>query len=207
MTKDEVDASADIAETTKSNDTKPAAFDEFTAFERSVSVANTPCLKSHVIGGKAVLPLALSTELLAHGALHGHPGMAFCGIDNLKVFKGVMLDADEAQTLLVVTKEARNEDGQTVVPAQLISRRDGKRIAHAGGDIVLAAKLPKASKPSAAPEFAADSRERAEVYARDLLFHGPDFQGIQRLEGCDENGIAAQVDCAPLHVQTFLRDA
>ena len=196
-TKDEVDASADIAETTKSNDTKPAAFDEFTAFERSVSVANTPCLKSHVIGGKAVLPLALSTELLAHGALHGHPGMAFCGIDNLKVFKGVMLDADEAQTLLVVTKEARNEDGQTVVPAQLISRRDGKRIAHAGGDIVLAAKLPKASKPSAAPEFAADSRERAEVYARDLLFHGPDFQGIQRLEGCDENGIAAQVDCAP----------
>ena len=174
-----------------------AAAGESIAVERSVSVANTPCLKSHVIGGKAVLPLALSTELLAHGALHGHPGMAFIGIDNLKVFKGVMLDADEAQTLQVVTKEARQEDRQTIVPAQLISHRDGKRVAHAGGDIVLAAKLPKADKPSTAPDLAADSRERDEIYAGDQLFHGLDFQGIQRLEGCDENGIAAQVECAP----------
>ncbi len=178
-------------------DASAAASDESVAFERRVSVANTPCLKSHVIGGKAVLPLALSTELLAHGALHGHPGMAFCGIDKLKVFKGVMLDADQAQTLQVVTREARNEDGQTLVPAQLISHRDGKRIAHAGGDIVLAAKLPKADKPSAAPELAAAPRERDAIYSGNQLFHGPDFQGIQRLEGCDENGIAAQVECAP----------
>ena len=35
------------------------------------------------------------------------------------------------------------------------------------------------------------------IYQSDVLFHGPDFQGIRELLGCGEAGIAARIDDAP----------
>ena len=53
------------------------------AFERALSLDNHPVLAAHVIDGRAVLPMALTVEWLAHAALHGNPGLAFHGLDNL----------------------------------------------------------------------------------------------------------------------------
>jgi hypothetical protein len=37
-----------------------------------------------------------------------------------------------------------------------------------------------------------------EIYEKGLLFHGPDFRGIQQIEGCSEHGIVALAKTAPL---------
>src|SRR6185295_3033267 len=91
------------------------------AFERELSVAEMPCLQSHVLNGKAVLPVAIITEWLAHGAMHAHPGMTFCGVDHLKIFKGVILDSDRSLKVQVATHAARKENGVVIVPVELTS--------------------------------------------------------------------------------------
>src|SRR5207253_2806836 len=73
-----------------------AAAEDSVAFVREVSVEALPCLESHVFNGHAVLPAALMVEWLAQAALHGNPGMAFHGLDNFKVLKGVVLDARQS---------------------------------------------------------------------------------------------------------------
>ena len=69
------------------------------AYEDKLSVANYPVLKSHVIMGQAVLPMALMIEWMAHAAMHDNPGLKFSGFDDLKVLKGVILDAEQEVTL------------------------------------------------------------------------------------------------------------
>ena len=45
------------------------------AFELAVDLAGHPVLRSHVLDGRAVVPMALHMEWLAHAALHGNPGL------------------------------------------------------------------------------------------------------------------------------------
>ena len=47
--------------------------------EEKIDVASCSFLRSHVLDGKAVVPLAMLPEWLAHGALHGNPGLKFAG--------------------------------------------------------------------------------------------------------------------------------
>src|SRR5262249_55816705 len=47
--------------------------------ERKIDLDALPVIRSHVIDGHAVLPLALILEWLAEGALHRHPGLALIG--------------------------------------------------------------------------------------------------------------------------------
>ena len=57
-------------------DVKSSNGDMAIAFERLLDVATHPFLRSHVIGGHPVLPLAMIIEWMGHGALHDHPGTA-----------------------------------------------------------------------------------------------------------------------------------
>ena len=62
------------------------------AFELSLAVATHGFLKSHVMGGRAVLPMAVILEWLSHGALHGQPGLVFRGFEDFRIMKGVILE-------------------------------------------------------------------------------------------------------------------
>ena len=59
-----------------------------TVFERPLDLDAMPILRSHVIDGRAVVPMALMLEWLAQGALQRNPGLSFRGVDHLKVIKG-----------------------------------------------------------------------------------------------------------------------
>jgi hypothetical protein len=58
------------------------------AFAVSLNLNDYPFLRSHVLDGKAVLPMAVIVEWLAHGALHGNPGLRFHGFNDLRICKG-----------------------------------------------------------------------------------------------------------------------
>ena len=167
------------------------------AFEREVSLAQLPCLASHVLDGRAVLPLALIIEWLAHGALHGHPGLAFCGLNDLRVFKGVVLDPQKHSSVQVLARGARQENGSLLVPMELAGVDNGKPVLHARAEIVLSAKLPPGQPRLAGLELPPDGRVDSAIYGTDSLFHGRDFQGIEKLAGCGVQGIAARVNAAP----------
>ena len=169
------------------------------AFDLELSIDQYPFLESHVIDGKAVLPMALMIEWMAHGAIHNNPGLRFHGFNDLRVFKGVILEAGQGHTLQVMTGKAFKSGGVHVVPVELSGiTAKGQPLVHSRARIVLAASLPEGKPAMARPELQAYDRTIAETYRPDRLFHGPDFHGIREVLGCSAEAIASVVRPAPL---------
>ncbi|MBX9627655.1 MAG: SDR family NAD(P)-dependent oxidoreductase, partial [Gemmataceae bacterium] len=120
----------------------PAA-DLALAFERTVDADSHPVLGSHVIDGRAVLPVALHLEFLAHAALHGHPGLHFHGVNDLRITKGIALGPGESAAVRGFAGKPTKQGGRLVVPVELRAQRPGGRDAvRSRAEVVLAAELP-----------------------------------------------------------------
>ena len=158
------------------------------AYEDKLSVAHVPVLKSHVMKGQAVLPMALMVEWMAHAAMHDNPGLKFSGFDDLKVFKGVTLEAEQEVTVSVYTG---GMDGQNRVAVEL---RCGETL-HAHAQILLAETL-RPARGSSGPVCSGPYLGR--LYQDARLFHGPDLQAIIKVTACDESGIVAETKTSPL---------
>ncbi len=168
-------------------------------FERELTLASMPVLRSHVIDGRAVLPMALTLEWLAHGALHGHPGLAFHGVDGLRVLRGVFVEEEVPCPVRVHAGKADRRDGLYYVPTELRGTVDGREVVHARAEVALATTLPPpADRPPAATngEHRPYRRGPAEIYA-EVLFHGPALRGIARVEDCSDRRVSAEVASAP----------
>jgi hypothetical protein len=169
-----------------------------TAFELELSIERHPFLASHVMDGKAVLPMAMIVEWLAHGALHGNPGLKFHGFDDLRVCKGVIFDREQPCTLRVLTGKAQKRDAFHHVPVELQSTApDGRHTLHARAEILLATRLPEGIRSITETATKPYPRQEEDVYNQGVLFHGPDLQGIERVSGCSGEGIVAAVKSAP----------
>ncbi|HCE66460.1 MAG TPA: beta-ketoacyl synthase, partial [Geobacter sp.] len=168
------------------------------AFSLTLGVADYPFLRSHVMDGKAVLPMAMVVEWLSHGALHGNPGFRFHGFNDLRICKGVIFEPDRPYTVQIMAGRAEKRDSLHIVTVELTgSGTEGRPLLHAKGEIVLARQLPEGIRsipelPSA-PYIPLDGL----VYNPKHLFHGPDLQGIQQIESCSAKGISAIVGTAP----------
>jgi len=170
------------------------AVEDSVAFVREVSVEALPCLESHVFNGRAVLPAALMVEWLAQAALHGNPGMAFHGLDNFKVLKGIVLEARQSVTVSLRTAAAKRRDGLHVVPVRMTSQAGGRDILHAQADVLLTTEnLPTAPEPSVVD---IPGGGYADAYALGVLFHGAALHGIERVEAIAEKGVAAMLKAA-----------
>ncbi len=168
------------------------------AFDLDLSVEHFPFLKSHVIDGKAVLPMAVVVEWMAHAAIHNNPGLRFHGFNDLRILNGVKIENGESHNLQVMTGKAFKSDGMHVVPVELSgSTASGKQTVHARAKIVLAGKLPEAKPVSAKLELAEYPRSVKEIYHPDRLFHGSDFHGIREVLGCAAEGISTLASPAP----------
>ncbi|MDU0457952.1 MAG: SDR family NAD(P)-dependent oxidoreductase [Geobacteraceae bacterium] len=168
------------------------------AFSLTLGVADYPFLRSHVMDGKAVLPMAMVVEWLSHGALHGNPGFRFHGFNDLRICKGVIFEPDRPYTVQVMAGRAEKRDSLHIVTVELTGNgAEGRPVLHAKGEIVLARQLPEGIRsipelPSA-PYIPLDGL----IYNPKHLFHGPDLQGIRQIESCSAKGISAIVDTAP----------
>lgn len=169
-----------------------------TALEIDLSVDAFPFLKSHVLNGKAVLPVAMISEWFAHTALHTHPGLRFHGFDDLRVFKGVTLDAEERQTLRLCTGDVQQSRGGAAIPVELRSNPDGgKDVLHAAALVHLAETLPTDVCRIKARDLKAKAYNNGGLYEGGHLFHGPAFQGLSSVDGGGNDLIAALVGKAP----------
>jgi NAD(P)-dependent dehydrogenase (short-subunit alcohol dehydrogenase family) len=169
------------------------------ALDLEISIEQYPFLKSHVIDGKAVLPMAVIIEWMAHGAIHNNPGLRFHGFNDLRVLKGVTLKEGETRTLQVMTGKAFKSDGVHVVPVELSgTSADGQQFVHARARMVLTGKLPERKPAMGRAEMPTYARAIEEIYQPDRLFHGSDFQGIREVIGCSDDAIATVVRPAPM---------
>ncbi len=168
------------------------------AFALTLTVDGYPFLRSHVLDGKAVLPMAVIVEWLAHGALHGNPGFRFHGFNDLRICKGVVFDQETPCSLQVLAGRAEKRDSFYLVPVELRSTdREGRTILHTRAEIVLASRLPEGIRSIIEIPVTPYATRNGELYDRERLFHGPALHGIEQVDGCSDKGIAAHVKSAP----------
>ncbi|GFO59968.1 hypothetical protein GMST_22930 [Geomonas silvestris] len=168
------------------------------AFSLTLKISDYPFLRSHVLDGKAVLPMAVIVEWLAHGALHGNPGFRFHGFNDLRICKGVVFEGNSSITLNVMAGRAVKRESSYLVPVELSSRGANDRfLLHAKAEIVLATRLPEGIRSITELPSTPYLPENGVIYNRERLFHGPDLHGIEQVDGCSAKGIAAFVKGAP----------
>jgi hypothetical protein len=171
----------------------PVAFDRRleTVLRRQVDVRSAPVLADHVIDGHAVLPMALFLEWAAEVALQRNPGLVVRGVEDLRLFKGLVLRGSEPAALdIAAGKEFR-------VPVEFRgSPGPGREVLHARAEVVLAARHAGGGRRAEGPSLPRPDLDREEIYGS-MLFHGPAMQGIERVEGCGERGIVGRVRTAP----------
>ncbi|VTS03693.1 type I polyketide synthase [Tuwongella immobilis] len=178
-------------------ETQPLANGMAKSFDRLIDIESHPILRSHVLDGKGVLPLALHLEWLAHGAIHRNPGLLFQGVDELRLLQGVKIAEAQSLTVSVFTAKAVREDGVYRVPTELRSiRADGREVLHSRATIVLGSLLPDAPAAQQLPQLQAYPQSVEECY-RFTLFHGELMHGIEALDGFCDDAVAASAKCAP----------
>jgi NAD(P)-dependent dehydrogenase (short-subunit alcohol dehydrogenase family)/acyl carrier protein len=167
------------------------------ALTLDVCVKDFPFLKSHVMGGKAVLPAAMYLEWFAQAAMHANPGLHFIGIDELRILKGVLLEAEETVTLSVTAGTLDSHPQGHVVDVEL---RSGEELTtlHGRAQVILGVKYDQPSPNLSDQKLGDYPRLMDEVYDNGLLFHGELFQGIESVNGYSSEGIDVTVHPAPV---------
>jgi len=169
-----------------------------TLFEREINVENYPVLRSHVIGGQAVVPMALMAEWFGHGALHENPGLLLHGLEDMRILNGIRLRA-ETQRIRVLAGKAQRKNGFFEVDLELRNGvREGRDTLHSRARAVLAEdyarppayRLPDALSCNHYP------RSAAEIYEK-ILFHGAQLHGLRWVQCCTADGMVADVTGAP----------
>jgi NAD(P)-dependent dehydrogenase (short-subunit alcohol dehydrogenase family)/acyl carrier protein len=173
------------------------------AFERTIDLTTHPVLTAHVIDGRAVLPMALHLEWLAHAALHGNPGLVFHGFNDLRVTQPVSVEMGASVQIRAFAEKATKQDKFFVVQVELRGKRkDGRELVHSRAEIVLVSALPSAPLADQPPAVTPLSYSIPEAY-RTILFHGPELQGIERIDGASEAAFIGTAFPAPIPGEWF----
>jgi acyl transferase domain-containing protein len=161
------------------------------SFERELSVESCPVLRSHVMNDRAVLPMALMIEWLAHAAMHDNPGQNFLGFDELRVYKGVILDADTSVTMRVLAASPEACDGVESIQVELHTQST----LHARARVLLGSRLAAEAPRLAEPTGNAVPQQT--LYDGSRLFHGPELHALISVDHCSASGISALARSAP----------
>ena len=151
----------------------------------NVSTEELPCLESHQVGGRPVVPVALQLEWFAQAALTRQLGSRFRGLSDLQIMRPVAIEAGATLALQVVA------NGDTL---ELQNAQTGQVFSRA--KVELGADLPAAPAQPALNGLAQTGYGQADIY-RDHLFHGPHFHAVHSVEGWSQEGLVAQVGTVP----------
>ena len=166
-------------------------------FERVLSLGTHPVLASHVIDTRPVWPLALTLEWLAAAAWQQSGLPHLLAVEDLRVFRGVVLQGD-SWPVRVVAGRPETIGPETV--ARITELRGGADadVLHARARVITGAQRP-------VPPRAAPSKRRVETQSADretvtperiygeLLFHGPHFHAIETVQQIGPAGMVAGV--------------
>jgi NAD(P)-dependent dehydrogenase (short-subunit alcohol dehydrogenase family)/acyl carrier protein len=143
-------------------------------------------LDHHRVDGRPVLPFAVAMELMAEAAAAARPSLEVAGLRDIRLLQGVTVDEVDGTAVRVSASRTQSPDELEVT----IAMAEGVR-PHYRASVLL-------RRSGAAPDEAEDARPALEGLApfpttveatyRELLFHGPLFQGIIEVEGMDERG-------------------
>jgi len=162
------------------------------AWDEEFSLARHPFLVDHSFfslppgwrdagEGFPLVPFTMTLSRMLDAARRVAAGRLAVGLERVMAYRWIPVD--EPRSLAI---ETRREGPDRVVV------RIGE---HAEGTVVLADAWPEAPAPDPRPLAAARPIEQtpADMYATRLMFHGPAYQSVERLEELGDDGIRGRI--------------
>ena len=167
------------------------------AVKREFDIQQLPILRSHILGGKAVVPFALMTEWLGHSALHENPGLFLHGLDDIRLLQGIKITEEKRLIRLLAGKAKRNGAFYEVNTEIRDGQKGDSDMVHFRAKAILADtpshQAPAYVMPSDMKKY---SRSMDEIY-ENILFHGIELRGIREIISCSPKSMTAKISAAP----------
>lgn len=166
---------------------------------KTLQAVDNGFLADHMIGNNAVLPTVCAIAWMADATESIFSGYKFHGLENYKLFKGVVFDGTEATDyqidVNVIEKDRSDSSPYLKLDAKISSlNAKGKPMFHYGSELLL--RPTSAREPLKDVDLAItnssngkDTEEACQLYTNGTLFHGESLQGIQQVIQCDEKGL------------------
>jgi hypothetical protein len=149
---------------------------------RRLSLEANPFLGDHVIGGSAVLPTVCAVAWIANACEQLTPGYTFFRAWEYKALKGVVFDASLADEYVLTLEEMAKSADEITFKAIVSSQTEAQRPRyHYSVEITLRRELPDPPRYPGVNLAATHDVAGVELYEDTTLFHGPAFQGVDRL--------------------------
>jgi NAD(P)-dependent dehydrogenase (short-subunit alcohol dehydrogenase family) len=153
---------------------------------RKLSLDANPFLYDHRIGKKAVLPATCAATWVASACEQLYPGHTFFTLENYKVLKGIVFDENLADEYILDLKEiSKTSDGNIEFDSLIWSKnKQGKTLYHYSLRVKLVKEAPTAPIQESVDllsEKNSAAISGSELYENGTLFHGPAFQGVERV--------------------------
>ncbi|MFT4976257.1 MAG: acyl carrier protein, partial [Myxococcota bacterium] len=161
-----------------------------TALDLHIDRKSHPYLAAHAINGIPVVPVVLAVEWFSRAARAMYPTLHLVEVSDVRVLRGIQLSSylTGGDLLRIRCEQVSNGDG--VVVRFSLRGADGHLHYTATGKLH---PLPPPPRGGVSPGPVVGSFNKS-VYTEDgVLFHGPDFQVIDTVEGVSDEGISASM--------------
>jgi len=175
------------------------------SFVKVFNTDNSSLLAHHKIGENEVLPTVCAIAWMKQACASLYPDYHYQGIENFKLFKGIVFDGHEAEQFLIETtlidSQCAADDSPLTVEVTVSSEssnlegKQGKLQFHYRALVILTLGPVKQSPlyqgelplPQAVAMQPCDTVSA--LYHDGSLFHGKNFQGIKQLHHVDQSGL------------------
>jgi NAD(P)-dependent dehydrogenase (short-subunit alcohol dehydrogenase family) len=153
---------------------------------RTLSLDANPFLYDHMIGDHPVLPATCAASWIVSTCEQLYPGYTFLAIENYKVLKGIVFDGNQASEYVLDLKEIRKDlSGEIEFDALIWSKNQrDRKINHYSLRALLSKTIPQVPVIEPTPGSLVHQGAiipGARYYEDGTLFHGPSFQGVDRV--------------------------
>ncbi len=150
-----------------------------------VHKTNNAFLESHRIENNVIVPLMMATEWSMRLAKSVYPNLNIIEVKNVKVYKGIQLDHFDSKGDILEFIFTKDNKVNTEVDIK-IQNETGTLFY--GITVVMSNVVVDPEKKDAFVQNLKSWKLNKEEIYQKSLFHGPDFQVIESLEGISDNG-------------------
>jgi NAD(P)-dependent dehydrogenase (short-subunit alcohol dehydrogenase family) len=170
---------------------------------RHLSLDANPFLLDHQIGLHPVLPATCAASWIASVCEGLFPGYTFFELEDFKVLKGIVFDENLAEEHILELNEIEKDPGEKVKFAARIrsKNKSGRPIYHYSLNATLVREMPKTTIHKVDLQVNSGTSEGIlgkALYEDGTLFHGPSFQGVQRVISMGEDHVVLEVLLQPI---------
>jgi len=164
---------------------------------RHLSLDANPFLLDHQIGLYSVLPATCAASWIASVCEQLFPGFTFYQLEDFKVLKGIVFDENLAHEHILELNEIEKVPGEMVkFFARIWSKnKSGRPLYHYSLNVTLLRETPPTTIYNVNLQPTTGTNEGIlgkALYEDGTLFHGPSFQGVQRVTSLDEDRLVLE---------------